>query len=301
MISKASGKFILTGEHFILYGCPALALPWRDACLSLEEGSPEGDYAKDPRLTETWQDARRRLGLPKTEGFPFRMTSSIPLGSGFGSSAALCVALLRAAAKEAHQMLDEETLIREATALEALFHGRSSGLDPAVVVHQQPLRFVMGSPPQPWSWRLRGLGFILAVSREQRQTAAAVACVRRFTETHPTRFAAMLEEMKQIVQRIQEACQSDTPDAMTQEALGREIGEALLTNHALLTEMGVSSAHLDTLVEVALQHGAWGAKLTGAGQGGGMLALAPNHRLPALADALTAAEARTTQIYHPLP
>ncbi len=298
MTTQTSGKFILAGEHFILYACPALALPWHSAHLTLTAAPPHPS-PDPPSLLEAWQKARHLLHLPADTGFPFTLHSDIPLGCGFGSSAALCVALLRAAAHEAHTTLDDATLIDYATTLESLFHGRSSGLDPAVVVRQTPLRFQMGQPPQAWSWKLQGIGIVLAVSQEQRQTAVAVERVRRFSQQHPARFEALLTQARALVEEIQILCQTETTDTHQQALLGRRLGACLDHNHALLAEMEISAPHLESLVQCAREHGAWGAKLTGAGMGGGMIAVAAHDALPSLAHALAHAGARTTHTHIP--
>jgi|GEM_PF-583515 len=298
MIIQTSGKFILAGEHFILYGCPALALPWHSAHLTLTS-APAHPAPEPLALIEAWQLARSLLSLPKDTGFPFTIHSDIPFGCGFGSSAALCVALLRAAAYEANTPLDDATLIEHATTLEALFHGRSSGLDPAVVVRQTPLRFQIGQPPQPWSWKLQGVGIVLAVSQEQRKTAVAVERVRHYSQRYPARFEALLSQARDLIEALQTLCASAPTDADQQRTQGRLLGTHLDHNHALLAEMDISAPHLESLIQCARNNGAWGAKLTGAGMGGGMIAVAGLDALPSLAEALHLAGATTTHVHVP--
>ncbi|MCB9644502.1 MAG: hypothetical protein H6728_15625 [Myxococcales bacterium] len=109
----------------------------------------------------------------------------------------------------------------------------------------------------------------------------------------------MLQEAKALVEEIQQCCEQESQSLEQQALCGKRLGEALNHNHALLHEVGVSSEHLERLVRCARQQGAWGAKLTGAGMGGGMFALAPLEDLPALAQALQQEGARSTHLYDP--
>jgi mevalonate kinase len=299
---EACGKFILTGEHFILYDTPALVLPWSGASLRLVPPHPEARLAPAfaAAVQEAWQGACELVGLEGIASFPYHIESSIPIGCGFGSSAALCVALLRVATARAGVVWDDTTLIAKATELEGMFHGRSSGLDPAIAVLQAPLRFRMGPQWTPFAWDCEGWGFVLAVTPESRQTAKAVAQVRHFSESEPERFAVLLDEMQQLIVRV-EALASCAPDVEMHSASvrGREVGELLTRNHRILTEVGVSSPSLERFVEAALAAGAAGAKLTGAGQGGAMFALGTAEQLPAIAEALLAAGAHLCESYLP--
>lgn len=295
---QACGKFILVGEHFILYDIPALAMPWNDVAFTLSQtSSPE---PVQERIAQSWQHARTLVGLEKTATFPFSFQSTIPQGAGFGSSAALCLSLLEAATHEANLTLSTEQRIEHATTLESLFHGRSSGLDPTVVAHKKPLRVRMGQPPQPFSWELNGYGFVLSVSREQRQTAEAVHKVRMFSEAQPQRFAAMLDTMRELVTDVEAlVAGSEAIADLSFDERGQRMGNWLNTNHSLLAELGVSSPHLEELVQVARDHGALGAKLTGAGMGGGMVALAPEAALDSLSKALQQAGGQHTTACRP--
>lgn len=275
-------------------------LPWQDVALvlSLEPGEDIIRAEAMPLVEEAWQKACALVGLPVPEHFPFHISSSIPVGAGFGSSAALCVSLLRAACEKAKVSFETDQLIAHATALESLFHGRSSGLDPTIAVIQQPLRFHMKEPRQAFPWRLDGYGFVLGLTHEQRQTAVAVGKVRAFSEQSPVRFAKMLSEMNGLVPEIRELIASaDSGTDVHQRAM--RLGELLHRNHVLLREVGVSSEGLEHLVEAAMGAGAIGAKLTGAGLGGGMVALAPHDALPSLRQALLAAGATHCEVCLP--
>lgn len=291
-------KFILAGEHFILYGTCALAMPWTSVALRLLPTRHPSHH--DPIVAQTWQRARAHFQLPPTRAFPFQIDSSIPQGAGFGSSAALCVALAQQAAMEAEQSPPPEEMLSLATDLEAQFHGRSSGLDPATILARQPLRFQMGQPGQAFSWNLPACGFVLATTREARQTANAVSQVRHFSGQHPALFSSLLTEMHSLLATI-EALITGAGKQRTRSPLSRaqELGSLLTRNHQILHTVGVSSAHLESLVQTALDHGAWGAKLTGAGLGGSMLAIASPKQLRTIEKALARAGSTFQTTYQP--
>ncbi|MEM1007862.1 MAG: mevalonate kinase [Myxococcota bacterium] len=296
---EACGKFILSGEHFILYGIPALALPLSTAKLRLLPQSFTALPSQNDTLASTskqavehiWGEACRRLKV-EVSRFPYEVESSLPMGCGLGSSAALCVAILRALNAVHALYMSEEQLCVHATALESFFHGRSSGLDPRVIVMEQPLCFAMNASPRVWKWERNDVVILLAVSRDQRQTSVAVEKVRQFSVSSPVRFSAMKAEMEKRIAQIQRVC---TVPALPAETLG----QAMSHNHELLAEMGVSSSHLQHLVRAAKKAGSLGAKLTGAGMGGAMIAVADRDCAHQVQKALLAAEARVCFVLDP--
>ncbi len=293
------GKFILSGEHFVLYGIPTIALPWRSVRLHLTREVPsseEMDTELREKLLAAWNRAREFFSLPPDGEFPFTIESEIPIGAGFGSSAALCLCLLEAAREEAGAApLPLKEKIARARELEDLFHGRSSGLDPAVIAYGRPIVFSTGGEISPIQWRFPHRSFILALSSKPRQTAEAVARVARFSREFPSRFSEILSEMSKISNNLLETIEID--DINNSEKRAAEMGRLLCDNHRLLREVGVSCRELDDLVDSALKAGAWGAKLTGAGMGGGVLAYCPPDLAGEIEEALMGAGARAVYRY----
>ena len=260
----ACGKLILCGEHFVLHGAPAIAVPLETLELRLEPGNPTNP---DPTLLKVWNAARRALGLIPADRFPFHIRSDIPVGFGLGSSAALAVTLVRAAAQGAQRDLDALETARLAARVEDVFHGRSSGLDPAVVALNTPIRFLVNGTVEPLTWRLEGTRLLVARTAVAGDTAEAVGISRGFAAGEPARFQVLMSEAVVLAHQVAGAL-TGKPGLGPDDA-----GAAQSRFHRLLSEIGVSSRRLDVLVEAAEAAGALGAKLTGAGLGGCVLAL----------------------------
>ncbi len=283
---RACGKVILMGEHFVVHGAPAMAVPLTSLATTVElyrkpDGGPnrlESD-AEDADLglaQQMMHAAVDQLGLPAYGGLVARVRSSIPVGFGLGSSAALSVALAGALARAAGGDPSPAQLNRLAHHLERVTHGRPSGIDDTVVSRGEPIFFTRGEPTRtlraPQEPKL-----VLASSGEPGSTREAVAGVQAFAQGNAARFAKLCEEAEELVDRGREALEGGDLDTL---------GQAMNRNHAMLRELGVSTAELDRLVERARGAGALGAKLTGAGRGGFCIALAPEQGASALAEAL---------------
>lgn len=259
MTGFGRGKLILCGEHAVVYGFPALALAVdRGTTVTLESrpGPTEAidSPIDDPRLPEAL-----RLVLP--EGLGVRITTDLPIGRGMGSSGALAVALVRAAAARLGESLDADTLWQRALLVERVFHGNPSGLDHAVSAHGGLVRYrrpTGGLPPklEPLPtpvWNLVVLDSGLA--GDTKAMVAGVAARRPGIDAHLTAIGDLVV----------------TAESLLHDA--RALGDLLLENHRLLQAIGVSTPALDDLVGIAVGAGAYGAKLAGAGGGGVVLAL----------------------------
>jgi mevalonate kinase len=190
----------------------------------------------------------------------------MPSGRGLGSSAALAVATLRALAAAAGRTLDPTLELDAGRRLEAVFHGTPSGIDPAAAALGTCFRFVRGEPPVVTPLPLPApLPLVVAFGSRPRRTAAAVGGLRERWQADRARHEALFDEVAAVVERGARAATSgDLP------ALGRAFDD----NQALLERLGVSSDEIATLVGAARRAGALGAKLTGGGAGGAVIALA---------------------------
>ena len=258
MNGRGHGKLILCGEHAVVYGHPALALAVdRGTAVALVgRTGPTGlvSGVADQRLAEVL-----RAVLP-AEGLGVSIVSDVPIGRGMGSSAALAVALIRAKAALRGESLSPEQVFEKAFAVERVFHGNPSGLDHAVAARGGLLRYrrissgtgSFESVPTPqWSLVVLDSG----VCGDTRELVAGVASRR-------PRMDPVLDRIGGLVDRAGEVLAD--PAAL---------GPLLTENHALLREIGVSTPTLDDLVDLALSAGAYGAKLSGAGGGGVVIAL----------------------------
>lgn len=300
-LASAPGKAILLGEHAVVYGRPAIAIPVWEVAAQAEviddPGAPpgaiwleapaielEGDLASlDPAhpLPRIVLDTLHAIGMEKPAPFRLRVTSSIPIASGLGSGAAVSVAVARALSQHLGAPLDPARISALAFAVERIHHGTPSGIDNTVVAYGQPVYFCRDKPPAPFRVGAP-LCLVLGDTGVPVPTSVAVGGVRERRRLHPVTYEARFDAIGALVEEGRERIEA---------GLRSEVGNLMSRNHALLQEIGVSSAALDSLVQAALEAGAWGAKLSGAGLGGTMLALAPPERQEAIAQALLRAGA----------
>ena len=273
----ACGKVILLGEHSVVHGRPALAVPLdRRLRVTLEPGSGRGTADADARAAEALRVAARGFGIdPGT--LDLSIESTIPPGAGLGSSAALSVALVGALAAHAGFRLPSRELAARAAEVENVFHGRSSGLDVAVVAQGEPVWFLVGEGARPL--RARGAAeLVVGLSGERRATDGPVARLGARVVAEPRVWEPLLSLAGDLALAGAEAF-----------ARGewKKLGELFDAGHGLLNAFGVSTPALEHMVARARAAGALGAKLTGGGGGGAMIALAPG-RAVEVADALAA-------------
>jgi mevalonate kinase len=189
----------------------------------------------------------------------------------------MAVASARALAEAAGHLLAPDQLFEAAMAAERVFHGNPSGLDHAVAIHGGLMHFVRGNPPRMRSVALGGHFRLLVAQVEAgADTGRMVASVAALREAHPVA-RALCADIGALVAEAETAL-----TAGDQAAVGRLMN----LNHGLLSALGVSTASLDAAVHAARAAGALGAKLTGAGGGGCMVALVTDDTAPAVAAAL---------------
>jgi len=330
----ASGKVILFGEHAVVYGRPALAVPVTQvqAEAVVEVGAPGSgltivaadlgeqivvrDAPADQPLAAAARLALAHLGLANPD---WRLTvhSTIPVASGMGSGTAVSAAIVRALAAAKSKSVNQQTpalapkrsagasvsksatrntqyAVRntryELTAVELsalvyevekLHHGTPSGIDNTVIATGQPVYFVRGQPPQPFPI---GRPFWLAIADTgiRSPTKITVGDVRLAWQQEQTRYETLFDRIGAVAEAARSAiCAGET------EALG----PLMDANHALLQEIDVSCSELDALVAAARAAGALGAKLSGGGRGGNMIALVTEPTASTVADALRSAGA----------
>ena len=289
---RAAGKVILLGEHAVVYGRPALAagLPLGLVAEAVAGDGPvrlESDgYADDPRSARLVVEAAAAVGLEPRD-LVVRVCSELPAGVGVGSSAALAVAVLRALAAAVGRRLARDDEIALATRLEAIFHGHPSGIDPAAAAHGGCFRFVRGTPPAIAPVRPAvPLPLVIAFGRRPRSTGTAVMGLRARWEAERARHEALFDAVAATVEDGARAAEAGDLAAL---------GHAFDRNQALLEALGVSAPEVEALVARARVSGALGAKLTGGGTGGAVIALA---RTPERLAAALGADGTQTIVAH---
>jgi mevalonate kinase len=199
---------------------------------------------------------------------PFRslqieITSTIPVASGLGSGAAVTVALTRALAAHLHHAMTDEEVNSFAYEIEKIHHGTPSGIDNTVITFAKPVYFVKGQPIETFSVR-ESFTIIIADTGIPAPTKESVADVRHLWINDRPRLETAFDKIGEI---------SFTARRAIEAGKWELLGDLMDENHTLLQKLTVSSTELDGLVEAARRAGALGAKLSGGGRGGNMIAL----------------------------
>ncbi len=278
--ASTSGKVILFGEHAVVYGRPAIAVPVTQVkATALIEPARAGrgvtilatDLARvvhlrkaDPAnpLASIVRAVLAHFACPEPDA-NITVHSTIPIASGMGSGAAVSASIVRALAQFLDRQIDEATVSSIVYEVEKLYHGTPSGVDNTVVVYARPVYFVRGRPLQTFAVQRP---FTIAVGNTgvRSPTKIAVGDVRKAWEADRERYERLFDEIGSIVERARATIESGEVDAL---------GPLMDANRAILRDMGVSSEELDRLVDAARTAGASGAKLVGGGRGGNMIAL----------------------------
>ncbi len=296
---SAPGKVILFGEHAVVYGRPALAIPVTAVRAEATiECAPSGCgfaiYAPDlgeefclesAPLDHPLASAVRltlaHLGMAAPPAWRLTVHSTIPIAGGLGSGAAVSAAIVRALAVAAQTPLTPAEVCDLVYQVDRLHHGNPSGIDNTVISYEQPVFFVRGQPPQRFPV---GRPFWLAIADTgvRSPTKITVGDVRRDWERDPATLEARFDRIAAIAEAARAAIAAGA---------SARLGPLMDANHTGLQELGVSSPELDRLADAARSAGATGAKLSGGGRGGNLIALVTPETADAVADRLCAAGA----------
>lgn len=208
------------------------------------------------------------------------------MAAGLGSSAATSTAVAQALARFFQQELSVEQLSTLVFDVEKLQHGTPSGIDNTVITHEKPIFFCKGQKPEILKLA-QPISFILADSGKRSSTRDTVRAVRRRYKKYPNEYHACFEEMGTIALTARDALANGENDLL---------GDLMHRNHVLLQKIGVSSPSLERLVEAALHAGVAGAKLSGAGIGGYIIAHVNPGESDQVVSALRAAGAKSITI-----
>jgi len=277
---RASGKIILLGEHAVVYGCPAIATGISLGAWATARIAPESDFdldivldtSREHELKRAFAALRQSLGAP-----PVAVTArtDIPAGLGLGASAALGVAVARAVATIGLQLPESELRARVTSAAqswEAVFHGRPSGIDVAAATLGDCFEFTTGHGPKPIHLATT-LPIAVGVAGPPMSTKIMVDGLARLRQEKPELVDRSFDAIRSLV--------SNAKLALENGDLGT-FGHLLDLNQMLLAGLFLSSAAIERACAIARAAGALGAKLTGKGGGGCVIALCPSDPQPIL-------------------
>ena len=301
---SAHGKIILIGEHSVVHHQPAIAIPFTSATVDVFIDPIMGDVLIDSlyykgkmkeapaslnNLKETLHGVALYLGV-QAKDMKITINSTIPSERGMGSSAAVATALVRALFDYFERELSHDLLNQFVDVAEKIAHGNPSGIDASVVRSDDAVYFIRNQKTEHFDSHLPAY-LVVADTGQEGETIHAVADVGKLVADERTDGRKWIEELGQLTIEARKKIE---------EVKVKELGQILSRAQVLLKNLTVSNDALDQLVASAMEHGALGAKLTGGGRGGCMIALVETfEQAETLADKLIEAKAIKTWI-HPL-
>ncbi|MEE5987729.1 mevalonate kinase [Ligilactobacillus equi] len=285
VISGARGtshaKIILMGEHAVVYGQPAIALPLLTVqtqvtvtTLPCQQFLLESDYysgavADLPTQMQGFKDLIMHLITthPNSPGFKLTLTSQLPAERGMGSSAAVAVALVKALTNFYQDQLSHDELLDLANIAEKATHKNPSGLDAATAASNQPIWLIRGQKPRPIPIKMNAY-LVICDSGIKGQTSQAIQIVKKKLIESPQASQTTLTKLGQLAYKSREFLAKNQIQAL---------GQAFDAAHHELQKLGVSLPALDNLITIAHQNGSLGSKLTGGGRGGCFINLLPDY------------------------
>jgi len=264
---KACGKLILLGEHAVVHGSPALVSGIdRRLCASAEAADESLLKLLDRECDDAAEPLARAFGAlldvePKLAA-RVEVRGELPPGVGLGFSAAAGVAIARAVEGLAGDV-DENRVAERATAWEKVFHGNPSGVDVAAAQHGGCIRFSRAEGISKVALA-QPLNLVVGLSGEPSSTKGMVEGVARLKDDNPQLVEANIGAIRALVENAISAAEDGQHPAL---------GELMNLNQMLLAGLMVSSEILESMCATAREAGALGAKLTGAGGGGAVVAL----------------------------
>ncbi len=303
VVSSAPGKIILLGEHAVVYGQPALAVPVQSVRATAEmceadAGTGLEIHAADLNERFFLKHAPPNAPLGIVTRFVIdkltlaepdaRLTirSTIPVAGGMGSGAAVSAAAAQALAAWLGTPLPPADLSALVYEGEKIHHGTPSGIDNTVICFAMPVYFVKGKPPEIFAPK-RPFDLLIADTGVRSPTKASVIAVRELWQSDPARYEDIFDHIGQLACDAKKTLEAGDWD---------RLGVLMNRNQELLRLLGVSSPELEKLIEAALHAGANGAKLSGGGRGGNMIALVARDQVERVRGALIGVGA--TRVLH---
>lgn len=289
------------GEHAVVYGRPAIAVPVHQVYAkvtlqSIPHAKPGvvhihssniglhttlEDLAEEHPIRVAFQGVLDELGLAQMPASTLHIDSTIPVASGLGSGAAVAVAIIRAVSIYLNHPLTDERVNALAFEVEKIHHGNPSGVDNTVITYHQPVYYVKGQAVRTFHV---AMPFTIAIAdtRVASPTVLTVNEVRKAWEADKPAHERIFDAIGALVEEARQAIEQGKP---------HEMGPLMDENQEHLARLNLSSPELERLIRAARESGALGAKLSGGGRGGNMIALVTPDCAARVAHALQAAGA----------
>ncbi|MBF0779584.1 MULTISPECIES: mevalonate kinase [unclassified Granulicatella] len=274
---QSFGKIILIGEHSAVYCKPAIALPCTAVKTQVNISPAEnGIYIYSDLYQGIIDDMPELLHSLKViihatllhlnqekASLRIHIRSSIPIERGMGSSAAVSTAIIKALFHYFHKSPKKQELFHLVNISEKIVHGNPSGLDATIIINQTPLFFKKDNPMIPLNIQTKGF-LVIADTGITGRTKQAIDKVFWLKKHHPKQHHIIMSNLEKLTIKVGK-------DLIYGNI--KQLGEHLSKAHLQLQFLGVSHPKLDSLVKTALHYGALGAKMTGGGIGGCMIAV----------------------------
>ena len=281
------GKVILFGEHFVVHGVPGIVSAIDSTTDAEVKKDIKGLQINDERKTAKGYSEEKRLqqiesiermlkamGIDSKIGLDIWIGGTLPGFSGLGASAASSVAIARAISQELGMHISDEKINQIAYEAEKAYAGNPSGIDNTAATYGGLMWFKKdpagGSDKIEKLHVRRPIEIVIGSTGKVANTKAMVEGVAERKKKNPQKYDPIFKQAENLA----------TAGRRALEAYDiKKVGELMNENHRLLQEIGVSSKELDMLVDLARKQGAFGAKLTGGGGGGCMVAVTPGKDL----------------------
>jgi len=278
-IGKSHGKTIIMGEHAVVYGYPAFAIPLlrTPVIVKMKQSSENsliskyyaGKITKIPNSLSGVQNLidllDQRLNQQQAK-YMISIDSGLPIERGMGSSAAIAAAITRAFFDFFEQKLDHQTLLDYVNHSETITHGKASGLDALTVSSEYPIKFGKNVAPKHFTFNSDGF-IVIADSGVKGRTKETVADVRQMFDQDQVKIGAYLKQLGDYA--------TQASNYLTEGNL-KQLGLVFSLANEILTKLNLAIPKTDKLIEAANNAGSLGSKITGGGRGGCIICLARN-------------------------
>ncbi|WP_119326275.1 mevalonate kinase [Companilactobacillus musae] len=278
-IGKSHGKTIIMGEHAVVYGYPAFAIPLLSTPVIVKIKQSQTSsliskyYAgKIDQIPDSLSGVKYLINLLNEElnhqqiQYTISIDSGLPIERGMGSSAAIAAALTRAFFDFFNKSLNHATLLDYVNKSETVTHGKASGLDALTVSSDYPIKFGQNESPKSFTFNSEGF-IVIADSGVKGKTKETVADVKKMYDQNPVKTGAYLKQLGDYATKA---------SSYLIKGNLKQLGLVFSLANEILTKLNLAIPKTDKLIDAANHAGALGSKITGGGRGGCIICLAHN-------------------------